>query len=287
MLFPARRSCSTISAVNASATSSTGVEKLSGVGRPAPRDRRNYVDEFGLTQDDVPALVGLVERWGDDEHFTASADSPALWAPIHAWRALGELGARIVLPTLLALLESMDDGGDDWLLEEVPEVCAQLGPSAIDELEAYLLDTTHPEYGRVAVAHGLERIAVTEASARDNVVAVLADALQRGWASQPDLNGFLVTYLTRLRAVGHADLIKRAFESRVVSEMICGDWPRVAHKLGLGPEPPRQPSLLEQMFDESPATVSDQRPLARRSAPRSDKSARKRQRQARKKNRRR
>jgi hypothetical protein len=58
-------------------TSISAVAALSEIGRPAPGDAREYVEPFGLADDDVPALVELAKRWIDDAHFDATSRAPS------------------------------------------------------------------------------------------------------------------------------------------------------------------------------------------------------------------
>ncbi|MBD1862704.1 MULTISPECIES: hypothetical protein [Trichocoleus] len=51
-----------------------------------------------------------------------------IWAPIHAWRSLGQLRAEAAIEPLLSLLHRMDDEGNEWIGEELPEVLACLQP---------------------------------------------------------------------------------------------------------------------------------------------------------------
>lgn len=62
----------------------TPVSALSEIGRPEPGDAREYVEPFGLTDADVPALVELAKRWLDNAHFEATHPSSAMWGPIAA-----------------------------------------------------------------------------------------------------------------------------------------------------------------------------------------------------------
>lgn len=282
--------------VDGPATLASGVGALSEIGRPEPGDGREYVKVFGLVEDDVPALVKLSRCWLDDEHFEATSPSSAMWAPVHAWRALGELRAQVVIPTFLEMLDALDRRRDDWFLEEFPPLCERIGAPAADLLANYLLDAAHTEYARVAAAHGLQEIAAVDPAVRDRACEALAGALRPLSDAHPDLNAFLVSYLTDLAAVEHAGLIERAFEAGVVSELVCGDWPQSAFELGLGPAPPRRPSLLEQlgremaereMAEEEQPEVEEPRTGRRPMRSKVDKPARKRQRQARKKSRRR
>lgn len=253
--------------VQGPATSVTAITALSKIGRPEPGDGREYVEPFGLTSDDVPALIELAKRWLDDAHFEKTSETSAMWGPVHAWRALAELGEQIVVPMFLEMLDELDRRGDDWFLEEFPPLCERFGASEMELLVTYLLDAQHTEYARVAAAHGLREVTLGDPSTRDRVCEALASALRPMSGEHPDLNAFLVSYLTDLRSVEHAGIIERAFKAGVVNEDVCGVWSQISVELGVGRRP--------------------QRPAAHTSRAKTDKAARKRQRSARKKNRRR
>ena len=46
--------------------------------------------QYGFVETDVPALLDLV---ADEAFDQASSDSAGVWAPLHAWRTLGQLGS--------------------------------------------------------------------------------------------------------------------------------------------------------------------------------------------------
>ncbi|MBD2096751.1 hypothetical protein H6F90_16735 [Trichocoleus sp. FACHB-591] len=54
-----------------------------------------------------------------------------IWASIHAWRSLGRLRAEAAIEPLLSLLHRMDDEGNAWIGEELPEVFGMIGAVAI------------------------------------------------------------------------------------------------------------------------------------------------------------
>src|SRR6516225_2960194 len=58
---------------------------------PTPFQSARWPDyrQFGLGPEHVPALLAMVK---DDTLLDADVDDPESWAPIHAWRALGQLG---------------------------------------------------------------------------------------------------------------------------------------------------------------------------------------------------
>ncbi len=101
----------------------------------------DYPGVFGLGAEHVPELIRMAT---DDTLTWADSDSLEVWAPIHAWRALGQLHAEAAAQPLLPLLLQGDDS--DWVLEELPDVYGLIGAAAIPALSAYLADASHPVY---------------------------------------------------------------------------------------------------------------------------------------------
>lgn len=250
---------------------------------PPPTLRRSSQDDIaalGLTAEDIPALVEIAKLWADEGHFERTANTPAMWVPLHAGEALAELRAEILVPTMLPLLDVLEEQDDQWYLELFPRQCARIGSCVIDVLERFLEEPGHAEYPRITVIDALGAIAAAEPQARDRVVAILAAALERQEALR-GLNAFIIGALADLGAAEHAELIERTFTAGLVDEMSCGSWPDIAFELGVGPKPSRRRSPWETLA----------RPAAAPPAPptrttKVDKRAHKRQRQARRKNRR-
>lgn len=238
---------------------------------PAPVDRlltcgasrnlsNNWPDylELGLTSAHIPALIRMAT---DDDLHWADQDSQAVWAPMHAWRALGQLRAEAAVEPLVGLLQELED--DDWCREEMPTVLGMIGPAAIPSLEQYLADASHGLYPRSTAAHALERIGTLHHEARRQCVAVLTRQLERFPANGPELNGFLIGYLVDLHATESLPTIKRAFEQDCVDCTIGGDFQDIQVELGLLPHrltPPTYPTLYEKYFGalEDPETSTSQ-----------------------------
>jgi hypothetical protein len=210
------------------------VAKLLTRGGP-PRDAwPNYL-ALGLGPEHVSDLIRLA---ADPIRNQAYSDSPEVWAPQHAWRALGQLRAEQAVAPLLALLAPAEENDDDWALEELPKVFGMIGPPAIPALIAYLADTVWPLYARVAAAGGLEQVAKHHPDARPAVVEALSGQLEGAVQNDPSFNGFLLSYLLELNAVEAAPVIERAFAADAVDESIAGDWEDVQWELGLRDTPP-------------------------------------------------
>lgn len=221
------------------------VDRLLALGDPREQPEPFDYPALGLGPEQIPALIRLatdpVLNWSD-------AESREVWAPLHAWRALGRLGAVAAVEPLLGLFEELDDS--DWFNEDMPEVFGQIGPAAVAALAAYLADPAHGLYPRTTAATSLERIGKRHTDARDEVVDILARQLAASAAREPEgddnaaLNGFLISALIGLRATEAAPAIERAFAADRVDEMIVGDWDDVQVALRLKEPDPDKPHQL-------------------------------------------
>ena len=159
-----------------------------------------------------------------------------IWAPLHAWRALGQLHAVDAIEPLLGLLWRIDEWDDDWVGEELPRVFSMIGAPAIPALTTYLADAAHGVYARIAAAYSLEWIARRYAAARDQSITALSAQLEHFAGQDPGLNAFLIGYLLDLKAVEAAPLIERAFTSDEIDLSVRGDWEDAQIELGLKTE---------------------------------------------------
>ena len=184
--------------------------------------------ELGFTEEHVPELIRMAT---DGDLNKADRDSLEVWAPLHAWRALGQLRAESAARPLVRLLEQFKD--DDWLNDELPEVFSLIGPAAITTLAAFLGDEHVEEICRISVPECLERIALNYSGSRDACVGVLARQLEKCETNGPTLNGFLVLSLTNLKATEAIDEIRKAFADDYVDLVVQGDVEDVEMEMGL------------------------------------------------------
>lgn len=208
------------------------IDRLCRKGDPRPTWRwrkgdPNYVAEFGLRQTDTPPLIDIACQWADGER----PEGDVLYAPIHAWRALGQLRAAEAVEPLLATQDKLDGLGDQWYLEEFHDLFGLIGPPAVAALGPYLADTSHGEFPRVSAANGLCEVAKRHPETRQRVVVVLATQLAKRESGACSLNGFLVSYLTDLKALGSAGVIQRAYAEGVVDAGVCGPWTKIRREL--------------------------------------------------------
>jgi hypothetical protein len=113
---------------------------------------------------------------------------------------------------------------NDWIIEEMPEVFALIGPSAFAPLAAYLADPTRPTYARLIAATGLMEIARQAPEMRDETIAALAAELASYRSNSPGVNSVLIANLVELQASEQTDLIHRVFVEGQIDRFIVGDW---------------------------------------------------------------
>jgi hypothetical protein len=197
-------------------------------GEPAELAWPNYATDLGLTPEHVPELIRLA---CDSTLHTAEAENPAVWAPTHAWRALGQLRAVAAVAPLLDLLRVRAD--DDWIDIELPYVFGLIGPGAIPHLTDFLADRSITTQPLITAIKCLEQIAQTNPSSRDECIGILAHRLDCGADNDPTVNSFLISALIDLEAVETMDIIRHAFDKQVVDLSVAGDVEDVEMELGL------------------------------------------------------
>ncbi len=182
--------------------------------------------EMGFTEKDIPGLIRMAT---DEQLNNADGDSPEVWAPLHAWRTLGQLKAEEAVEPLLSLL----DLDDDWSREEIPEVMAMIGPAAIPYLDKYIENNTHKEFARISAAHALEKIGNLYPGQKQTCINILIRHLQNYSNNLPTLNAFLISHLIALEAVEAAPVMEEAYAAGQVDISVLGDWENAQRKLGL------------------------------------------------------
>ncbi|MBE9139771.1 hypothetical protein IQ254_21665 [Nodosilinea sp. LEGE 07088] len=209
-----------------------------------PKGWPNYVQELGLTAEHIPGFIQMAQDdqlWSfffedpddlDDEPAGAGALDPdiALWAPIHAWRALGQLRAAEAVKPLAQVLQQRDI---DWCWEELPDVFGLIGAEAIDPLDELLSADDIDYKSKVTLSSGLTYIAQTFPDQRDRCVEVLTRQLSHYDNHHISVNGALVLALFKLKAIESTAVMAAAYNAKKVDEMFVGSWPRIQVDLGL------------------------------------------------------
>ena len=194
------------------------------------RDWQDYL-KYEFDKTDVPALLELV---ADDALNHASAESKDVWVPLHAWRALGQIGSHKAVAPLIALFDQLVE--DDWAISELPIVMGMIGESAIIPLGIYLNETHHNKFARAMSAHGLAEIVKHYPSCREQVIQCYQD-----YMSQPDelattLNGLLICHLLDIDAKEAINDIRQLFKKGCVDITCAGDLEEVEIELGFRTE---------------------------------------------------
>jgi len=197
-------------------------------GEPADLEWLDYVSDLGLTPEHVPELIRLA---CDAALHTAEAEDPAVWAPAHAWRALGQLRAVEAVAPLLELLRVRAD--DDWVDIELPYVFGLIGPGAIPHVTDFLADRSVPTEPLITAIKCLKEIAQRNPPSRDQCIGLLAHRLNCGAENDPTVNGFLISALLDLEAIETMDMIRHAFDKQVVDLSVAGDVEDVEMEFGL------------------------------------------------------
>lgn len=195
----------------------------------------NYSEQFGLTRDDIPQLLEMVEDediiWADYETMPEIND-----AQIHAWRGLSEFQSAKAIPTLTRIW--VDAEPENHLVhEEMQEAFALMGPVTLKHLAKMLDSKKYSQHLKLGVAECIKKIGKKHSGLRDSVVKVLAKKLKMFKSNTRTVNSFLIAGLMDLdAALEHIDLIETAFENRQVDLSMAGDLEEIKINLGLQEE---------------------------------------------------
>jgi hypothetical protein len=191
---------------------------------------------LGITQEHIPELARMAT---DITLYNEDAEDPASWAPIHAWRALGQLQTTEALEPLVEMMRQKGEGfgWGSLLAGELPNVLALIGPASLPVLQAYLAETAEVQTEKLLslliVIDALERMVERHPETRDQCIAMVTQQLEAFEQNDPEWNAWLICMLVDWKAMESIDLIEQAFQSDCVEEMVAGDWDDVQVSLGL------------------------------------------------------
>ena len=218
----------------------------------------NYLD-LGITSGHIPELLRILD---EIEEFWPDVDvenAPESYAPIHAWRALGQLRAEQAIPKLIELIVWNEEEFSDWMMDDIPEVMGMIGPAAIPSLREYLLKSDKLEWASVTLAHGLAEIGHRHPEQHDACVDVLQSALALYETNSETVNAFLISYLADLKAVEAAPLVEKAYHADAVDLSVLGDFEDFQIQLGLLEERQTPPPRYLWARDPQAAWESDEK----------------------------
>ncbi len=198
------------------------VDKLLTLGKAEPVISDNWPNylELGIGPEHIPDLIRMAtdHEIRSIEPKEGEEEDPEFWGPIHAIRALGQLHSEAAIEPLVHLLAELEN--DEWMREELPSVFGMIGPAAIPALTAYLADSSHEMYSRSYTANGLEEIGKRYPESRSEAIAALSKQLEAFEENDYELNAFLISNLSYLKAVEALPLIERAFAADRVDEFV-------------------------------------------------------------------
>lgn len=213
----------------------------------------DYIEKFGFTEEHIPDLIQMAI---DPDLNWAYSDTLEVWAPIHAWRSLGQLRAAAAVKPLLSLMDELKES--DWYADELPSVLVQIGPVAIPDLIAYLANPHYNSHQRATITESLALIGNQYPEFRDKCVEILTRRLADYKSNPNELNGWIAHALIKLKAVESASVIEAGFAADAINPFIVGDWNEVQVELGLKtreelpePEDTIHKSWLEAMYEYS------------------------------------
>lgn len=200
------------------------VDKLLSLGEVKIRDKwMNYAD-LGLTRQEIPALIRLAT---DADLHWEDKDGLDVWAPLHAWRALAQLGAVEAIEPLVNQIDELDE--DDWYGEELPTVLQMLGPRALGPLESYLMQSaqqSNPGLGYFTATEAVEKIGAKYLEARAKAITLLTNLLANYATQNESFNAKLIDSLLELRGRKALALIAAAIHNESVDTSIV-NWQNV------------------------------------------------------------
>ena len=205
-------------------------------------DWPDYVSEFGLTAEHVPALLELMKDTAlaefDPDHPPALPDyvdpETAWCAPIHAWRSLYQLRSLAIFED--HALDLLQSELDEWAGEDFIDMIKHWGPPVIEPVTQLIEANLATENRILPLIEGLYELPQQFPEARDRIVAVLLRLLETYATNEIDNNSFLAIGLLELKATESADLLEQAYEAGQIDEFIAATWPAAQIELGLKSE---------------------------------------------------
>lgn len=211
------------------------VARLLTLGETDFGEWRTY-SGLGISAAHIPDLIGMA---GDLRLEERDTDDPAVYAPVHAWRALAELKAPQVMPVMIDRLDRCTrESWDDYVVEDFSQVASAVGRPALPFLFDYLRRPDRYGPNLWTAVDGTVAVARADPEVTGEVVAALRAHLEAWPTNAAEFNGGLISALVRLQDQEAMPLIRAAIEADAVDTMICGSLEHVEYDLGLRDLPP-------------------------------------------------
>lgn len=228
-----------------------------------PDEWFNYVEHYQLGEMEVIELINIAAGTGVDW-----SDANQKEAPVHAVRALGQLGDSAADHFIVTLLDHVEY---KTLTDSVLVALAMMGPRSLKALEHYFDFPDTSIGGQIVAADGFSIFAQYHPQHRDQCVQFLTQMLAEYETQEPGANASLVANLVKLRATESLGVIEQAFQQGWVEVGICDSWANIQIEFGLataadfteaellGYEP-----TVHRTANDLPTTASNEQPPGHR-----------------------
>lgn len=207
----------------------------------------DYPRRYGLEREHIPDLIRMAR---DMTLHNADGSTDVVWAPVHAWRALAQMGASECAGPLLDSMQALHETEAPY--EELVDVFQILGPATIPALGAAVASGTVHSSPACIVMDALVRISRDHPAHRDACIAAVVRVLEQASDNRPATNGWAVVTLLDLNAVETIDTIRRAFALDAVDQSMAGDVEDAEIALGLRKRRTTPAKLLHQQWGGLP-----------------------------------
>jgi yecA family protein len=204
------------------------IQTLLTLGQPSQRIWPDYLSQYGFTAIDVPALINL---FADEEISKLPSERAEVWAPVYAWRILGQLASEEAIEPIIDSFDTLCH--EDYALGELAEVIGMIGPTAIPALTHHWQKTGRDEFSYAMAMDALCEVAKQHPETRDQVVGIYQNYMTKPFTSAHSLNGLLMGRLLDLNATEAIEAIRRLFALGCVDISCAGDLEEVEMELGL------------------------------------------------------
>lgn len=207
-------------------------------GNPfVPNEWFDYVGRYKLGEMDVPPLIDLAHEL---RHFDRKKPKE-FYAPLHAVRALGQLGDMAADEALILLLENYND---DDLVENTVMALTMVGDQAMTKLMTYADKSLTQGESRGRAAEAFYWYARRHPQHKQTCIGYLMRLLTHYHRQSPESNGIIVMHLVELKATEAMETIVRVFEAEALNDEITGSLAAVRVGLGLADEADFTPDEL-------------------------------------------
>ena len=191
--------------------------------------------QLGLGPEHIPDLIRLAT---DAKRLIRHFDNLDAWAPVHAWRALGQLKA---VEAVEPLLPNFHLSENDWAWDEIPEVFAMIGAPALPVLDLYLPYVKNGDDICYNVSDCVRAIGKQNPEARNQCIGLLTRELERYQEQDPEFTDNLIQLLCDLKASEAMPIIRQVADYMGEDPFNVGDLEDVEILMGL-----REESILPQ-----------------------------------------